>query len=264
MHHRIDALAYINRLRDYPPHQKLVFAFMLFSLGYIAPLHLQMVITLWLAVWIVVYAGIPWQLYAQLLTVPLFFGLTSSLALVFNMGHLPQAAATKDVLLGVGAGHFFLYVTLQGLYQALQAIVRSVTITSTMYFVLLTVPFAQLVTVMRKWGCPPLITELLFLTYRFIFILAEITTEMLTAQRARLGYINCKRGLYSLSLVVSQLLHRTIEEYKEISLGLISRGYNGKLTVWSERGYHPQKRYLFEALAGYTLLLVTTVMHYSR
>ncbi len=257
MHHRIDALAYRNKLKDYPPQQKLIFALMLFFLGYIAPLHLQMVITLWLAVWIVVYAGIPWQLYAQLLTVPMFFGFTSSLALVVNIN---PPSPTEDVLMGLGIGPLFVYVSLQGISQALQAIVRSLTITSTMYFVLLTVPFAQLLGVMRQWGCPFLITELLFLTYRFIFILAETTTEMLTAQRARLGYTNWRRGLYSLSLVVSQLLHRTIENYREISLALLSRGYHGQLEVWSGiKRYHRGKRYLLEALAGYTLLLVATV-----
>ncbi|MFB8797361.1 MAG: hypothetical protein U7126_24755 [Microcoleus sp.] len=71
MNHQIDSLAYTNRLRGLPPTHKLSFAIALLILSLVSGAIVQLSIALWLAVWIVIYAGIPGKLYLRLLSLPL-------------------------------------------------------------------------------------------------------------------------------------------------------------------------------------------------
>ncbi|WP_411053578.1 CbiQ family ECF transporter T component, partial [Tritonibacter sp. SIMBA_163] len=82
---------------------------------------------------------------------------------------------------------------------------RAIALTSCLYFILFTVPFVEIIRVLRDFRCPPLITELLVLMYRFIFVLTDTVMEILTAQQSRLGYGNWRVGMRSLSLLIGQL-----------------------------------------------------------
>jgi cobalt/nickel transport system permease protein len=263
MHHQIDSLAYTNRLRNLPPNHKLLFAMMLFSLSWVAEPILQLLIACWLAVWIVVYAGIPASIYLRLQAIPFAFGLTSIPALILAGVQLPNVELIQaDIYWGMTIGNIFLYVSHQGLEQVSTLFTRSLALTACMYFILLTVPFVEIVRLLNSLGCPSLITELLTLMYRFIFLLTETASELLTAQQARVGYCTWKIGLRSAAIVVSQLLQRTLENYRQISLGLTSRGFMGEFRVVSIRRYKPDIRYATEAISGCFLLLTIIGWHY--
>ncbi len=257
MHHQIDSLAYSNKLRSLHSEHKLIFALSLFVLGYIAPVYIQILIVLWLIIWVVIYAGIPFKVYGKLLAIPLSFWLTSSPALIFGIIiNSPNQNLQQDMIWGIKLGQIWLYISHRGLEQTLTAFTRTLCLTSCMYLILLTVPFAEIIRVLQKWRCPSLITDLLFLMYRFIFVLTQTATELITAQKSRLGYINWKTGIKSISLVTGQLLQRSIVSYRQISLGLVSRGFTGELKVWHSRRHYTNWRYVHEAIGGYCFLLI--------
>lgn len=262
MHHHIDALAYTNGLRSLPPEHKLGFAAALFILGYVGPPQIQALIALWLVLWTVVYARIPLQSYVKLLAVPVGFIVTSLPALVLGITTDPTAVV-GDQLWGGRVGLLWLYASQQGVTQAGLLVMRAIALIPCLYFVLLTVPFVEILRVLRRVGCPPLLTELMMLMYRFIFVLTTTASELLTAQQSRLGYGNWRVGMHSLSVLIGQLLGRTLENYRQLALGLRSRGFTGELRVWSRRHYRVQWRYVGEAIVGYTVLVTLTVLHYT-
>lgn len=265
MHHQIDALAYTNRLRSLPPEHKLIFAIALFGLSYVAPIGVQILVTVWLGVWIVGYARIPVKIYRQLLLIPLSFWLVSVPALAIGVvGWQNIATVQGDIGQGIKLGSLYLYISHQGIEQVRELLTRAIALTSCMYFVLLTVPFADILRILKRCGCPNLITELLALMYRFIFVLTDTANELLTAQQARSGYRTWRLGMHSLALIASQLLRRTLENYRQISMGLESRGFRGELRFWHSRRYRPNWRYIMEAIAGYLILLVCTGWHYAH
>ncbi|MBE7379968.1 MAG: cobalt ECF transporter T component CbiQ [Leptolyngbya sp. SIO1E4] len=236
MRPQIDSLVYTNRLRSLPPEHKLGFAIALFILGYLAPPHLQLGIALWLALWVIGYARIPAAIYLKLLAIPISFWLMSLPALVMGVSwgaHL--AAIDADVVWGIPLGQVYFYMSQRGLDQASTVLARAIALTSCLYFILFTVPFVEIVRILRRWGCPALVTELLLLMYRFIFVLTEVAGELLSAQQSRLGYCSWKASMRSLSLLVGQLFQRSLETYRQISLGLTSRGFKGDLRVWHRR-----------------------------
>lgn len=260
MHHQIDSLAYSNKLRSLPPEHKLGFALLLFILGYVSPWYIQILISIWLIIWIVVYGGIPFMVYRQLLGIPFGFWLMSLPPLIVGISFLPSVNnLQQDVIVGLSLGKFFFYLSKQGIIQSSSIFTRSWCLTSCMYFILLTVPFSEIITVLQRYKCPSLLTDLLLLMYRFIFILTTTASELITAQKARFGYINWRRAMYSLSLAIAQLLSKSLENYRQISLGLTSRGFQGELRTWHSRRYQTNWRYITEAVAGYTCLLVVVL-----
>jgi len=263
MHHQIDSLAHTNQLRSLPPEHKLGFAIALFILGYLAPVHVQGLMVLWLFVWVVKYAGIPAQIYLKLLSLPVSFLSLSLPALVIGVGMVSNLAAFEpDVVWGIPIGSIYLYLSQQGVDQARIVFVRAIALTSCLYFILLTVPMFEIIRVLNQGGCPVLITELMGLMYRFIFILTDTASELLTAQQSRMGYGTWRTGIRSLSVLVGQLLHRTLHNYRQLALGLAARGYTGELRVWHRRRYKPSRRYTTEAIGGYLVLLTLTGLHY--
>ncbi|MBJ7900686.1 MAG: cobalt ECF transporter T component CbiQ [Cyanobacteria bacterium RI_101] len=263
MGHSLDALAQTNGLRALPPEQKLGFAAALFFLAYGAPIPVQGLIALWLFVWVVKYAQIPASIYLRLLSLPLTFLLLGLPAWIIGAGRADQLATFRsDVLWGAPIGSFYLYLSQQGLEQSRGIFFRSLALTSCLYFLLLTVPLGEIILVLGRWGCPALLTELMTLMYRFIGVLGDTASQLLAAQQSRLGYGTWRRSLGSFSLLAGRLLQRTLINYREISLGLASRGYTGELKFWSRRRHQASWRYGAEAVGGYLFLLALTGWHY--
>lgn len=252
---QIDLLAYSNRLRYLPPAHKLGFALLLMAFSYAVTVPFQLGIALWLMVWTTGYARIPLRLYCQLLLLPLGFWLLSLPALVLDVG-VAGATAQAAVWPGVTVGPLYFYLSSQGLQQVGVLLPRMLALTTCLYFLLLTTPFPELLQVLIRWRCPVLVTELLLLIYRFIFVLLATALELLTAQQARLGYATWSIGLKSLGLLVSQLLRRTLENYRQISLSLASRGFTGSLRFWQAKRHRPSWRYGLEAGLGCLILTI--------
>ncbi|MFP4009536.1 MAG: cobalt ECF transporter T component CbiQ [Spirulinaceae cyanobacterium] len=257
MHHQIDSLAYTNQLRSLPPSHKVGFAIALFVLGFVSWMGVQGAIALWLAIWIIFYAGIPAKIYGQLLLIPLTFWLLSVPALILGVSFSGNINP-----IDIAWGSRYLYFSQQGITQAQTVLMRAISLTSCLYFVLLTTPFADILNLLKAWRFPAIIIELLALMYRFIFVLTDTVLELVTAQKSRLGYHNRRSQFRSLGIIISQLLWRTLENYRACYLGLISRGFNGELRFWSDREYQANPRYMVEAIAGYCCLLLLAIIPY--
>ncbi len=262
MSHQIDSLAYTNRLRSLPPSHKLSFAIALLILSLISHPIGQMLISFWLILWIVVYAGIPANIYFRFLSLPLGFWLTSVPAFVINGVSLEAIQSVQsDVWQGwnMVIGNFYLYVSQTGLQQVGLLFTRALATTSSMFFILLTTPFTEVLQILRALRCPPLLVELMMMMYRFIFTLLAIADELWTAQNSRCGYRTWRRGMSSLGILIGQLLQRSLLCYRQVSLSMASRGFNGELLVWRSYSYRSSWRYIIEALFGCVALILIMV-----
>ena len=254
---QIDTLAYTNRLRWLPPEQKLIFASILLILSSFAPSQIQLIIALWMSIWTVVYAGIPAKIYFNLVLMAIFFWLTSLPALAINgVGISHQELIKHDSIAGFNLGSFYLYISHHGIIQAERILTRALASLACLYFVMLTIPFSELLQTLRRIGFPALLSEILLLMYRFIFVLLNSAAEIITAQKSRGGYRTFRTSMKSLGLLVGQLLKRTLENYRQVSLSLASRGFTGELRVWYPRRYRQSKRYAIEAIIGCMILIL--------
>jgi cobalt/nickel transport system permease protein len=261
---QLDTLAYASRLRSLPPEHKLLFATTLLLITYFTRAPVQILIAIWLGIWTVVYAGIPAATYVRLLSITVGFWLTSLPALVISgIGITDLPSVHADVWQGFIWGDYYLYFSHRGLQQAAELGARAIASTSCIYFVILTVPFSEILHILRRIGCPVLLVDLLMLMYRFIFVLMRTASELWTAQQSRGGYRTLRLWMRSLGLLVGQLLLRTLENYRQVSLTLESRGFTGDFRVCHSRRYVPSRRYSFEALFGCALLVTITGWQYA-
>jgi cobalt/nickel transport system permease protein len=260
---QIDTLAYANRLRQLPPEHKLLFAIALLLITYAAHAPVQLLIAAWISVWTVIYAGIPASTYFRLLSITAAFWLTSLPALIVSgieLSHLPAVQA--DIWQGWAWGNYYIYLSHHGIQQAGELGARAIASTSCVYFVILTIPFTEILAVLRRIGCPTLLTELMMMMYRFIFVLLQTANQLWTAQQSRGGYRTWRLWMKSLGLLIGQLLRRTLENYRQVSLTLASRGFTGDFRVCHSRRYLPSRRYSLEALFGCTILVTLTGWQY--
>jgi len=266
MSHQIDSLAYTNHLRSLPPSHKLLFAIALLILSLISHPLGQILISLWLMLWIVIYAKIPAHIYGRLLSLPLGFWLTSVPAFVINGVSLDALQSVQSVQSDVWQGwhmvigNFYLYVSQTGLHQVGLLFTRALATTSSMFFILLTIPFTEVLQIFKGLRCPSLLVELMMMMYRFIFTLLAIADELWIAQNSRCGYRTWRRGMSSLGLLIGQLLQRSLLCYRQVSLSMAARGFNGELRVWHSYAYQPSWRYAIEAIIGYIALISLNIV----
>jgi cobalt/nickel transport system permease protein len=253
---QIDTLAYTNRLRWLAPEQKLLFAIALLIIAAFAHPAVQILIALWVSIWIVVYAKIPAKTYFGLVYVASLFWLTSLPALVINGVNLANLdLVQQDSIFGLTIGSYYVYISSHGIEQGMAILTRAIASLCCLYFIMLTIPFTELLQTLRRVGFPVLLTELLLLMYRFIFVLLNTAAELWTAQQSRGGYRTFATGMKSLALLIGQLLKRTLENYRQVSLSLESRGFGGEFRVWHPYRYHHSKRYAIEAIFGCAILI---------
>ncbi|MEA5580974.1 cobalt ECF transporter T component CbiQ [Nodularia harveyana UHCC-0300] len=253
---QIDTLAYTNRLRWLAPEQKLLFAIALLIITAFAHPPVQILIAIWMSIWTVIYAGIPLKIYLKLVYIASLFWLTSLPALVINGVHNNYLnIIQEDVIIGFNLSSYYIYLSHHGIEQGWTILTRAIASLSCLYFLMLTIPFAELLQTLRRFGFPVLLTDILLLMYRFIFVLLNTASQLLTAQKSRGGYSTFKISIKSLSLLIGQLLRRTLENYRQVSLSLASRGFNGEFKVWHSQRYHLSPRYAIEAIMGCVILI---------
>ncbi|MDB9375662.1 cobalt ECF transporter T component CbiQ [Nodularia sphaerocarpa] len=256
---QIDTLAYTNRLRWLAPEQKLLFAIALLILTAFTHSPVQIIIAIWMSIWTVIYARIPLKVYLKLVYIATLFWLTSLPALVINGIHINYLnIIQEDAIIGFNLGSYYIYISSYGIEQGWTILTRAIASLSCLYFVMLTIPFSELLQTLRRFGFPVLLTDLLLLMYRFIFVLLNTASQLWTAQKSRGGYCTFRIGIKSLSLLIGQLLRRTLENYRQVSLSLASRGFNGEFKVWHPHRYHLSQRYAIEAIIGYVVLIGLT------
>jgi cobalt/nickel transport system permease protein len=259
---QLDTLAYGNRLRQLPPVQKLSFALVVLGIAIFSHYPVQIAIFLWLSIWIVGYAGIPRAIYISMMVGVMMFLVTSLPALIINFASNAQLASLQqERLWGVNFGDGQLYLSHQGVRQAIDILTRSMASTTALFFIILTTPFIELAETFNRWGCPPILTELLLLSYRFIFLLAEVAQKIVTAQQARGGYRTRRLAMNSVSLLIRQLIQRTASRYQQLTLGVKARGFQQEFRFWQPYTYQYSQRYGLEAISGCLLLTMGEILY---
>ena len=99
-----------------------------------------------------------------------------------------------------------------------------------------TTPMVDLIDALRRLRIPEPLLEITALTYRLLFVLAQVAGSVHRAQTARLGHDGYARSLRSAGLLASVLLVHSWNRARRLEDGLAGRGHEGSLQTLS-----PQK-----------------------
>lgn len=250
----LDFIAYQNQLRFVSPVWKFAFAIILIILSISSHPIVQFTIFLWMMFWTLGYARIPWKVYFIFLGTSLLFFLVSLPALLFEIDTTVKFSGA--CLYSWQIFHWTIYVTEDGLSLALGIFFRLLASLSCLLFILFTIPFLELLQVMKKMKMPQVLIDLTLVMYRFIFILIDTAFSMVIAQRARGGQATFLGKVRDMSLVVVHLFGKAMQRYNGISQGYTARGIAGEITLPPMETRPVSLRLKMECFMGCCLLLL--------
>jgi cobalt/nickel transport system permease protein len=80
---------------------------------------------------------------------------------------------------------------------------------------------------LRALGMPLGWVEIALLMYRYTFAFLELTEDLISAQKVRLGYSGLKRSLSSLTMVAGTVVVGSLDQAERTNEAMVMRGYRG-------------------------------------
>lgn len=122
-----------------------------------------------------------------------------------------------------------LLLTTESAGRTAEVTLRALGAVSAFYFLILSTTVSEILMMLRRCHMPKLLAELMYLIYRYIFVLTDVWREMNTAARARLGYVDCRTSLRTFGAVAGNLLVLSMQRANACYDAMESRGYDGEL-----------------------------------
>ena len=200
----IDIMAQTSRLRHFHPVLKF---WTLIILLLICVASKNLATGIFLAVMMLILSkfagGLDLHYYIGVLTVPIRFLLIGGLALLLETAPEPVGIVNYNLF------GFWLCVT--PISQAKTALVMSRAFGAVSCLCLLSTstPMPDIIAVLRRVHCPDFIIDLMYLIYRYIFILTSLHHEMHNAAKSRMGFKDYRASLRSTAKIYASLLGRS-------------------------------------------------------
>ena len=223
----IDKLAYTSKLKNVNPMEKFIFAIvtiiMCITLNNIA----ASIMILLLMSFITVFKGkLPLKNYIQLMSLPLVFLIMGIITIAINV-----VSTSKGLIFSFSIFDIKLGCTWDSISIAAKLFLKSLACVSCLYFLTLTTPIFEVLSVLRKLKVPKLFVELMGLIYRFIFVLLETVNMIYISQNSRLGYSTYRTGFNSLGKLVTSLFISSYKRSQDVYTAMESRGYDGEINL---------------------------------
>ena len=174
--------------------------------------------------------------YLSLLMIPAVFIFLGCFAMILDAGY--------------GAQGWFLRITRESAGIGIRVMLRSFGAVSALYFLTLSTPMGELVGLFRRLHVPSVITELMYLIYRYIFILLDSQNQLRTVAESRLGYRDFFTSCRTFGASLGNLLVITLQKSGAYYDAMISRGYEGELLFMEENREFKMSWLLWAALYG--------------
>jgi cobalt/nickel transport system permease protein len=123
-------------------------------------------------------------------------------------------------------------ITLQGLRSAAFLLLRAETCASLSVLLILTTLWTQLLRALRFFRVPVILVAILGMTYRFLFLLLRVATDMYEARESRLiGNLPPNQQRRLAASTAGVLLGKTMQLTGDVHLAMQARGFRGEVRL---------------------------------
>lgn len=245
----IDKLCYTSGLRYVNAMEKFAFSMLTLLLCIISKSITVSVIVLLVTGFLTVgKGGVSLSRYLKFMTIPLVFLFLSTIAILVNISRAPLDA------FAIPLGSYYLTGSFYGLLKGARLIFTALAGVSCLYFLSLSTPITDILEVLKKLHVPGLITELMLLIYRYIFIMLHTASAITNAQNSRLGNKNIRIARKSFAAMISAVFILSVKRGDALYNAMEARCYNGRIRVLSEERPAKYSEILF--IAVFELFLV--------
>jgi cobalt/nickel transport system permease protein len=219
----IDYIAHNNKFTNIDSKIKSITAISLILIALILSMPIVSISVLLIAIFLTLFAGIPYKFYLKFLSIPLIFSLITFIFMAFFFG--------SGVILW-NSGISFLVIRIDGLELAINTFLRIIACFSSLGFLALTTPMTDILNILSKLRVPKLLLEIAMLMYTTIFLFFSQIETMKNAQNTRLGYYGLKNSYRSLGVLISNLFFRSLDKSDKLQISLDSRGFSGSFHIY--------------------------------
>ncbi|WP_373600537.1 cobalt ECF transporter T component CbiQ [Paraclostridium bifermentans] len=223
----IDKCAYTNSLRKFNPMYKLMISFIALIVSIITNnINLHLIIMIIISIMIIFWAKVDIKLYIRCLKIPIYFLFIGTILNLISISF-----ENTGFLLNIKIFGIYIGTTEFSIDNSIHILLRALSCIISIYFLILTTPFNQLIIILKKMYIPDVLIELMILTYRFIFLFLEEIKDIYKSQQLKFGYNNLKNSYNSTSLLIKVLFFRMMKKYEEMSVTLDIKLYDGKFHI---------------------------------
>lgn len=172
--------------------------------------------------------GVSTSTYLKLMLMPLAFIMLGTVAIAVSI------SKNKVGIMNLPLLGYYLCVTKYGFLEALKISLNALGGVSCLYMISLSTPMYEIIEVLKKCKLPQVVIELMFLIYRYIFILFKMQSLMHTSAVSRLGYSGVKQSFFSFAHIGANLLAVSFKKAGNYYDAMVSRGYDGNLIFLTE------------------------------
>lgn len=195
---------------------------------------------------------IPFSVYMRFLRIPTVFLIIGTLAVVVNVSGSPMD------LFAVSFGDWYITASHTSVIYGLRLCAVAMSSVTCLYFLSLNTTMTDIVGVLERLRCPLFLTELMMLIYRFIFILLETASAIITAQKSRLGYGSLRSKIRCFGTMGVTLFIRSLKRSEVLYDAMESRCYDGRICVLKQE--NPPDRKVTFLITGFAVILILTAV----
>ena len=167
--------------------------------------------------------------YFGLLLVPLTFLLLGGAAVACDIAAAPAGNWNLSL------PWFYVCASADSVRFAAVLVLKALGAVSAMYLLALTTTACELVDVLRRAHLPPLLCELMYLLYRFVFVLLDMYGRMRQAAGTRLGWRDFRTSCRTFGGTTGNLLVLALRRSRVYADAMAARGYDGDLRFLEEK-----------------------------
>ena len=132
---------------------------------------------------------------------------------------------------------------------------------TSLYMMTLSTTAGEIISVLRKFHMPKIITELMNMIYRFIFIIMEVQLRMTNSAKSRLGYVDYKTSLKTFGNTLSNLFIVSLKKASQYYSAMESRCYDGDILFLEEEKKLSIKHIFY---AGIYYILIFIIYYFTN
>ena len=156
----------------------------------------------------------------KLMEIPVFFIIISCITIILQFKTSPE---------------FTIFVTKESFISGIAQFFKAYSAITCLYFLNVTTKMTDIIYTLQKIKIPNIIIELMYLIYRYLFLLFEIQNKMIISANSRLGYISYKTKWYTFVHIAGNVLITSFKRSSKCFDAMESRCFEGKLLFYTEK-----------------------------
>lgn len=248
----LDKIAYTSKILKNNPNEKIFFSILtMLTTLFLNDIYISIFILCLVYFLIVFVAGIDKKIFFKLMSLPLLFLVISVLTIMITKIDVTKAYIFSFSIFGNDYGF-----SKEAVKIVIKLVLKSLACISCLYFLVLTTPVIDILYSLEKIKLPKIVTEIVGLVYRYIFILIEASQMIYISQHSRLGYSTMRTSFNSAGKLVSSLFLKALKQADESFIAMEARCYNGEINFITSKYKTSNRNIILTLLLNCLLILL--------